>query len=71
MESWSLLLPHTCEIQHDEKWSFVGKKEKSCDPADPTDATFGDRWDHTQSIQSMPSCSPLCTASERRTFAVR
>jgi IS1 family transposase len=30
----------------DEKWSFVGKKEKHCDPADPDDAVKGDNWDH-------------------------
>jgi IS1 family transposase len=30
----------------DEKWSFVGKKEKHCDPDDPADAKQGDNWDH-------------------------
>jgi len=30
----------------DEKWAFVGKKEKHCDPADPADARWGDNWDH-------------------------
>jgi hypothetical protein len=33
-------------VQFDEKWSFVGKKEKHCDPANPDDATQGDNWDH-------------------------
>ncbi len=33
-------------MQFDEKWSFVGKKEKHCDPADPDDAKQGDNWDH-------------------------
>jgi hypothetical protein len=34
-------------VQLDEKWSFVGKKEKHCDPAaDPLDARRGDSWDH-------------------------
>jgi IS1 family transposase len=33
-------------VQFDEKWSFVGKKEKHCDPADPNDAKQGDNWDH-------------------------
>jgi IS1 family transposase len=33
-------------VQFDEKWSFVGKKEKHCDPADPEDAKQGDNWDH-------------------------
>jgi IS1 family transposase len=30
----------------DEKWAFVGKKEKNRDPADPADAGRGDCWDH-------------------------
>ena len=33
-------------MQCDEKWAFVGKKEKRCDPEDPADATQGDNWDH-------------------------
>jgi hypothetical protein len=33
-------------VQFDEKWSFVGKKEKHCDPDDPADAKQGDNWDH-------------------------
>ncbi len=33
-------------MQFDEKWSFVGKKEKHCDPDDPVDALQGDNWDH-------------------------
>jgi IS1 family transposase len=33
-------------VQFDEKWAFVGKKEKHCDPADPADARQGDHWDH-------------------------
>ena len=32
--------------QFDEKWSFVGKKEKHCDPEKPDDAHQGDNWDH-------------------------
>jgi len=35
------------EVQFDEKWSFVGKKQKHCDPSDPADAEMGDQWDHT------------------------
>jgi IS1 family transposase len=30
-------------VQFDEKWAFVGKKEKNCDPGD---ARCGDCWDH-------------------------
>jgi len=33
-------------VQFDEKWSFVGKKEKHGDPADPADIQQGDNWDH-------------------------
>jgi len=29
-------------VQFDEKWSFVGKKEKDCDPAVSVDAKQGD-----------------------------
>ena len=43
--SW-LFPPQTREAQFDEKWSFVGKKEKHCDPDRPEDARQGDNWDH-------------------------
>src|SRR4029077_1409243 len=43
--SW-LFPPQTREAQFDEKWSFVGKKEKHCDPEEPQDAHQGDNWDH-------------------------
>jgi IS1 family transposase len=33
-------------VQFDEKWSFVGKKEKRCDPNNPDDDQRGDCWDH-------------------------
>ena len=33
-------------MQYDEKWAFVGKKEKNCDPDDPEDQQQGDHWDH-------------------------
>ena len=35
------------EAQFDEKWAFVVKKQKNCDPADPEDRDKGDQWDHT------------------------
>jgi IS1 family transposase len=38
--------PSTQELQLDEKWSFVAKKQKQCDPHDPADAHCGDCWDH-------------------------
>src|SRR3954447_2176238 len=39
--------PRTREVQVDEKWGFVFKKEASCDPLDPLDRLRGDDWDHT------------------------
>jgi IS1 family transposase len=38
--------PLTREIQMDEAWSFVAKKEKNCDEDDPEDRFRGDCWDH-------------------------
>jgi IS1 family transposase/transposase-like protein len=38
--------PETREIQMDEAWSFVAKKEKNCDDDDPEDHFRGDCWDH-------------------------
>jgi hypothetical protein len=38
--------PATREIQMDEEWSFVAKKEKNGDEADPEDRFRGDCWDH-------------------------
>jgi IS1 family transposase/transposase-like protein len=38
--------PETHEIQMDEAWSFVAKKEKNCDEDDPADHFRGDCWDH-------------------------
>jgi IS1 family transposase/transposase-like protein len=38
--------PATREVQMDEKWSFVAKKEKNCDQDDPADQLRGDCWDH-------------------------
>jgi IS1 family transposase/transposase-like protein len=35
--------PRTREVQFDEKWSFVFRKQKRCDPADQR---RGDCWDH-------------------------
>jgi IS1 family transposase len=43
--SW-LFPPRTREVQLDEKWSFVAKKQKNCDPLDPADDHKGDWWDH-------------------------
>jgi len=35
------------EAQFDEKWAFVGKKQKNCNAQEPVDDTMGDQWDHT------------------------
>lgn len=45
--SWSLFPPRTREVQLDEKWDFVNKKEANCDPDNPLDQLCGDNWDHT------------------------
>lgn len=44
MSSWPFP-PQTKEVQFDEKWSFVGKKEEPSDSHDPPG--FGQNWDHT------------------------
>ena len=41
-----LFPPETREVPFDEKWAFVGKKEKHCDPDNPDDTQQGDNWDH-------------------------
>jgi IS1 family transposase len=46
MTSWWLFPPHTREVQLDEKWAFVGKKEKHCDRDNPADDDQGECWDH-------------------------
>ena len=33
-------------MQFDEKWAFVGKKEKHCNKQDPSDRHQGNNWDH-------------------------
>jgi hypothetical protein len=43
--SW-LFPPQTREVQFDEKWSFVGKKEKHCDRSNRDDDDQGDCWDY-------------------------
>jgi IS1 family transposase len=45
--SWWLFPPRTTEVQFDEKWAFVAKKQEHTDPAaDPADTHRGDSWDH-------------------------
>jgi transposase-like protein len=43
--SW-LFPPATQEVQFDEQWSFVAKKQKHCDDRSPADARKGACWDH-------------------------
>src|SRR4051812_1571889 len=45
MTSTWIFPPRTREAQFDEKWAFVGKKQKNCDPNDPDDDHCGDYWD--------------------------
>ena len=33
-------------MQLDEKWAFVSRKQRRCDPGDPADHHRGDCWDH-------------------------
>jgi IS1 family transposase len=44
--SWWAFPPSTREVQCDEKWAFVDKKQKHCRDDDPADAQRGDNWDH-------------------------
>ena len=44
--SWWAFPPNTRKVEFDEKWSFVGKKEKHCDRSNPDDDFQGDHWDH-------------------------
>jgi hypothetical protein len=46
MTSGWLFPPRTREVQLDEMWSFVAKKQARCDPTDPADDHKGDWWDH-------------------------
>ena len=39
--------PNTREVQLDEKWSFVGKKEAGCSESEKEEAKVGENWDHT------------------------
>jgi hypothetical protein len=43
--SW-LFPPRTREVQLDEKWPYVYKKQGHCDPSNPADDRRGDWWDH-------------------------
>lgn len=45
MSSW-LFPPRAREVQLDEKWAFVAKRQRSCDPTNPADDHKGDYWDH-------------------------
>ncbi|KPK75315.1 MAG: hypothetical protein AMJ79_11625, partial [Phycisphaerae bacterium SM23_30] len=38
--------PQTNEVQFDEKWAFVGKKEQHCHGPEAVDSKQGDNWDH-------------------------
>jgi hypothetical protein len=38
--------PQAREVQFDEKWAFVEKKQQHCDPGDPADSEQGNNWDH-------------------------
>lgn len=44
--SWWLFPPSTRQVQCDEKWAFVAKKQKHCQDKKDADAQRGDHWDH-------------------------
>ena len=44
--SWPAFPPSTTQVQVAEKWSFVGTKQRHCDPDDEADWLTGDPWDH-------------------------
>jgi len=44
MMSWLPFPPAMKEVQLDEKWGFVHKKEANCEPHEEE---RGDNWDHT------------------------
>ncbi len=44
--NWSRFPPESREVQLDERWSFVAKKQHHCDPDAPADDHRGDWWDH-------------------------
>src|SRR5262252_6588533 len=46
MTSWRAFPPSTTKVQLDEKWAFVHKKQRHCDPDDEADWFCGDQWDH-------------------------
>lgn len=46
MTSWWPFPPSTREVQCDEKWAFVGKKQPHCRDDEPADEQRGDHWDH-------------------------
>jgi len=44
--NWWRFPPETNEVQFDEKWAFVGKKEQHCHGTEAADSKQGDNWDH-------------------------
>jgi IS1 family transposase len=77
--SW-LFPPRTREVQFDEKWSFVAKKQRNCDPAETADDHKGDWWDHiaydpehrlvlavVPGARSIENAEEVVAAVERRT----
>jgi IS1 family transposase len=45
--NWFLFPPLTKEVQLDERWSFVGRKEKTIESSGGESTSEGDHWDHT------------------------
>jgi len=57
--------PRTTEVQFDEKWTFVAKKEANCARSDPADDHKGDHWDHV--ALDAPHRLVLCVVPGTRT----
>ena len=47
-------------------WSFVGKKERHCDPDDEADWFKGDQWDH---VAFDPGSRRWCLVSVERRYS--
>ncbi len=69
--SWWPFPPYTREVQFDEKWSFVHKKQRNCDPDDPADDHCGDYWDYVAYDPEHKLVLAVIPGRGRRRTAVR
>jgi hypothetical protein len=71
MTSWSGFPPLTAKVPVDEKWSFVGKKEKNGDPGKPADDRRGIAGTTSPSTPTAVWCWRWPSARGRRRWRVR